>query len=199
MEIFKTLLVKEEEKDKMPKVNGYAYYCTDSNVFYIDHNDESNQLVRTKFGGTDAEVMSNLPTIDIESTDGETYTANIPWLTELTSGMCFIVKPNMNSTSSSPMLNINNLGDKSFKRPLSTNGYSSTNDVELVGGIPYLISYSFLVWRVMSLIKPAATDLDGVVPVEKGGTGVTTLPKNPLPLLFPKSAYCGDDFPPDIF
>lgn len=108
---------------------------------------------------------------------GSAYTATVPGITALTSGVSFVMVPHVVSASMTPTLNVNGLGAKNIKRRLSSistsvqSGYSST---WLAKGTPFRVTYDGTQWIVDGLTKPAVADLYGTLSIEKGGTGATT-------------------------
>lgn len=108
---------------------------------------------------------------------GSAYTATVPGITALASGVSFIMVPHVVSSSTTPTLNVNSLGAKNIKRRLSSistsvqSGYSNT---WLAKGTPFRVTYDGTQWIVEGLTKPATADLYGTLSVEKGGTGSTT-------------------------
>lgn len=108
---------------------------------------------------------------------GSAYTATVPGITTLTSGVSFIMVPHVVSASTTPTLNVNGLGAKNIKRRLSSistsvqSGYSNT---WLAKGAPFRVTYDGTQWIVEGLTKPATADLYGTLSVEKGGTGATS-------------------------
>lgn len=108
---------------------------------------------------------------------GSAYTATVPGITALTSGVSFVMVPHVVSASMTPTLNVNGLGAKNIKRRLSSistsvqSGYSNT---WLAKGAPFRVTYDGTQWIVEGLTKPATADLYGTLSVEKGGTGATS-------------------------
>lgn len=108
---------------------------------------------------------------------GSAYTATVPGITALASGISFVMVPHVVSASTTPTLNVNGLGAKNIKRRLSSiltsvqSGYSNT---WLAKGAPFRVTYDGTQWIVEGLTKPATADLYGTLSVEKGGTGATT-------------------------
>lgn len=109
--------------------------------------------------------------------NGSAYTATVPGITALASGVSFIMVPHVVSSSTTPTLNVNSLGAKNIKRRLSSistsvqSGYSNT---WLAKGTPFRVTYDGTQWIVEGLTKPATADLCGTLSVEKGGTGATS-------------------------
>lgn len=109
--------------------------------------------------------------------NGSAYTATVPGITALASGVSFIMVPHVVSSSTTPTLNVNSLGAKNIKRRLSSistsvqSGYSNT---WLAKGTPFRVTYDGTQWIVEGLTKPAVADLYGTLAVDKGGTGATT-------------------------
>lgn len=108
---------------------------------------------------------------------GSAYTATVPGITALASGVSFIMVPHVVSSSTTPTLNVNSLGAKNIKRRLSSistsvqSGYSNT---WLAKGTPFRVTYDGTQWIAEGLTKPATADLYGTLSVEKGGTGATS-------------------------
>lgn len=105
---------------------------------------------------------------------GIAYTATVPGITELTSGVSFVMVPHAASASTTPTLNVNGLGAKTIRRRLSSlstsvqSGYTTT---WLTKDIPFRVVYDGTQWIVEGLTKPASSDLYGTLSIEKGGTG----------------------------
>lgn len=105
---------------------------------------------------------------------GIAYTATVPGITELTSGVSFVMVPHAVSASTTPTLNVNGLGAKTIRRRLSSlstsvqSGYTTT---WLTKDIPFRVVYDGTQWIVEGLTKPASSDLYGTLSIEKGGTG----------------------------
>lgn len=117
--------------------------------------------------------------VTANSTDGVTYTATVPYLTELYTGLEITIIPSITSTVTNPTLNVNGFGAKSIKLPLSTNTsatvapnlttfFSKSKAVKLMydaEGVPNGI------WKTVDKQRTSASDLYGTVPIENGGTG----------------------------
>ena len=120
----------------------------------------------------DAHVNSSKP-IEMNSTDGVTYTCTVPEITTLTAGASFIGVPNIASTSPVVTLDVNGLGAKSLRRRVSTGSATTTTGYTadwLSASKPLRIMYDGLFW-VVDIVQPYAADLMGVVPIANGGTG----------------------------
>lgn len=118
------------------------------------------------------------PRVSATSTNGVAYTATVPFLTELVNGLEIIIIPTMTSTSTSPTLNVNGLGAKSIRLPLSSNTSGTVAPSTagfFVANKPVKIMYdatygSAGAWRTVDKQKVSANDLYGVTPMENGGT-----------------------------
>lgn len=109
--------------------------------------------------------------------DGAAYTATIDGITELTAGLSFIMIPHTASTSQTATLDLNGLGAKMLRRPLSSNNATTVdNSVTnwLYADKPVRVMYNGTHWIVMDMPRPHATDLYGTVAIANGGTGATT-------------------------
>ena len=131
-------------------------------------------------GSSSAGGAANVSESDIGITTagtGSAYTATVPGITALVSGVSFVMVPHVVSASTTPTLNVNNLGAKNIKRRLSSistsvqSGYSNT---WLAKGTPFRVTYDGTQWTVEGLTKPAVADLYGTLSIGKGGTGATT-------------------------
>lgn len=119
---------------------------------------------------------SNEP-VTATSNDGLTYTATISNLTELYNGLVITIIPNVVSASTTPTLNVNGLGAKNIRQPLSTNTtavVSSSSTTWLTANKPVQLQYDGTQWRTINLVRPSASTIYGQVPIENGGTGAST-------------------------
>ena len=109
--------------------------------------------------------------------DGAAYTATVPDITALTAGVSFTMIPHTASTSQTATLNVNGLGAKALRRPLSANNTttvapSTTN--WLYASKPVRVMYNGTYWIVMDMPRPNAPDIYGTVAIANGGTGANT-------------------------
>lgn len=113
------------------------------------------------------------------STDGVSYEATVPYLDELYNGLEITIIPNMTSTVTNPTLNVNGLGAKSIRLPLSTNTsaltypesvsfYTKDKAVKLMYCADFAPDGA---WHTVDKQRTSAQDLYGSVPLERGGTG----------------------------
>lgn len=111
---------------------------------------------------------------------GAAYTASVDGITELETGLSFILIPHTNSTSTTATLNVNGLGAKYIRQRLSTNisataaGYAAN---WLVANKPIAIIYNGTYW-VAELTRPDANTIYGTVPVANGGVPTSTTSEN---------------------
>ncbi len=113
------------------------------------------------------------------SSDGVAYSATVPGVTELFAGLEVTIIPNIASATTAPTLNINGLGAKNIRLPLSTNtAILSQPDTKtyFVDGRPVKLIYDPKYagkgsWVVVGRQLYSGGDLYGTVPVENGGTG----------------------------
>lgn len=107
------------------------------------------------------------------SDDGVAYTVNVPGVTALYAGLKITVQLNKTTTSTQPTLNLNGLGAKPIRQPLTTNSFSSTTATTaswLNKASPVTMTYNGTLWRV-DFNRPSATTLYGKVAIANGGTG----------------------------
>lgn len=108
---------------------------------------------------------------------GAVYTATVEGITSLSAGVSFVMIPHTVSTSSSPKLNVNGLGEKFIGRRVSgstTTTYSAkTSDDWLAAGKPILVMYDGTQW-IADMPVPYAGDFMGTLLINNGGTGATT-------------------------
>lgn len=126
------------------------------------------------------EIVGTLKVLDeIVTTegDGSAYTATVRGITSLTPGVNFIMIPHVVSASTNPTLNVNGLGAKRIRQPLTNNTSATTvgaSDNWLVANKPVRVMYDGTYWKTVELARASATGLYGTVPVANGGTGSTT-------------------------
>lgn len=127
----------------------------------------------------DVGVGGGTPIVTASSTNGAAYTANVKNVAELYNGMTITIIPDMTSTTTAPTLNINGLGAKPIRLPLSTNNvavaqpgsasyFTAGNPITLQYDAAYLSTGA---WKTVGKQRQAADDLYGTVPIENGGTG----------------------------
>lgn len=124
----------------------------------------------------DAELSKTGKVVMASSTDGVEYVATVTGITELYVGLELTIIPDKTSTSTDVTLNVNNLGAKNIKQPLSFNTTATTTpklDSFFVINTPIKLCYDGARWRT-AIQKTSAQDLYGTVPIESGGTGATT-------------------------
>ena len=109
---------------------------------------------------------------------GSVYTATVEGITSLSAGVSFVMIPHVESTTSSPKLNVNNLGENLIRRRVSnctgTFYNASAPSDWLTAGKPITVTYDGEYW-IADLPVPNANDIMGTVSIESGGTGATTV------------------------
>lgn len=123
-----------------------------------------------------------IPLADATSADGIAYTATVEGVSELYNGLIITIIPAINSAATNPTLNVNGLGEKMIRLPLSFNNAAMSMpkmDTYITAGRPLTLQYdaAYLngdgIWKVFGKQKTSAQDLYGTVPVESGGTDAT--------------------------
>ena len=107
------------------------------------------------------------------STDGVTYTVELPGVVKLYTGLEFTMIPDTNSASTMPKLNVNGLGAVNIRRRITHNTLTtvqSENEEFLVAKQPIRVFYNGTYW-IPDMARPNAPDIYGTVSVENGGTG----------------------------
>ena len=106
---------------------------------------------------------------------GSGYEVSIDGITELKTGISFVMIPHTDSTTSTPKLNLNGLGAKYIRRRSSSSSGTTSSDSSidwLSANKPVLVSYDGNFW-IADLVKPDANDILGVVSIANGGTGAS--------------------------
>lgn len=120
-----------------------------------------------------------IPIADATSADGIAYTATVEGVSELYNGLIITIVPAINSAATNTTLNVNGLGEKMIRLPLSFNNAAMSMpkmDTYITAGRPLTLQYdaAYLngdgIWKVFGKQKTSAQDLYGTVPVESGGT-----------------------------
>lgn len=107
---------------------------------------------------------------------GSAYTATVEGITVLTAGVSFVMLPHVVSAANNPTLDVNGLGAKYIRRRVSNSSSTTTtgaSDTWLAANKPIRVTYDGTFW-IADLVKPNATDLMGIVPIQNGGTGAST-------------------------
>lgn len=140
-------------------------------------NKDLSNVDNTTLAAKIAAAGGSIPVVYGEGT-GAYYTATVDSITTLTTGQLIVFVPNVESTETMPYLKINGGNNIPINRGVShmtgniTAGYA---DSWLAANIPVLLLFESTCWRVLSMTKPHAADLNGTVSIASGGTGQTTL------------------------
>lgn len=131
--------------------------------------------------------MPSVGTVNIKGDDGNevvtttgsgsVYTATVKSVKALTAGATFIMIPHTASTEVSPKINVNGLGEKNIRQPLTINTSATTTGATanwLAVNKPVKLMYDGTFWKTVEIPRPSASGMYGTVPVESGGTGGTT-------------------------
>lgn len=108
---------------------------------------------------------------------GSAYTATIDGITSLKVGTKITIIPHVVSAANAPTLNVNSLGAKAIRMPVSYSSSTTTNGATttwLAANKPVTLEYNGTYWLTIGLTRPSANYLSGTVPVANGGTGGTT-------------------------
>lgn len=143
-----------------------------------DLSNVDNAVFRSKASSAGA---TGLPVVAAESTDGVAYIATVPSVTELSNGLTIVIVPNKTSTATQATLNVNSLGAKEIRIPLSFNTAAMSTpklSTFFTEGRPITVQFdagyvSGGIWKTIDKQRTSAQDLYGTVPVESGGTGAT--------------------------
>ena len=117
--------------------------------------------------------------VEATSSDGVAYSATVPGVSELYAGLEITIIPKKESTSETITLDVNGLGAKNVRLPLSSNTTTLVMPAQpnyYTAGRPVKLRYDAMwinkgAWVVAERQRTSANDLYGSVPVENGGTG----------------------------
>ncbi len=124
-----------------------------------------------------------IPTVPAASEDGVVYTATVDGVTELYNGLIITIIPEVTSASTAIKLNVNGLGEKMVRLPLSFNSAAMTTprlETYFSEGRPISLQFdaNYIAgdgaWKTFGKQRASAQDLYGTVPIESGGTGADT-------------------------
>lgn len=144
---------------------------------YLDTDGLTRVFSKMKALVSDAENAKRAKAAVITTAgSGSAYTATVPGVTELYTGLTITIIPHTVSTTTRPTLNVNSLGAKTIRQPLSTNTGETVDGASaswLTASKPVTVRYDGSYW-IIDNTRPAATNLYGTVPIASGGTGKTT-------------------------
>ena len=117
--------------------------------------------------------------VEANSSDGVAYSATVPGIAELYAGLEVTIIPQTESTTETITLDVNGLGAKNVRLPLSSNTTTLVMPAQpnyYTAGRPVKLRYDAKwlnkgAWVVAERQRTSANDLYGTVPVENGGTG----------------------------
>lgn len=141
----------------------------------VDPSNSVTQEAMENYVGT-AIVAAQQKTIRTGGT-GSAYTATVPGITVLKPGVSFVMMPHVVSTTASPTLDVNGLGAKAIRQPLtmSTGGTTMAASASwLSSNRPVRVMYDGTLWKV-EMHRPSAASLYGTVGIENGGTDADTV------------------------
>ena len=128
------------------------------------------------------DVSKNMKTAGVTvaeatSNDGVAYSATAPGVSELYAGLEIIIIPQLESESETITLNVNGLGAKNVRLPLSSNTTTLVMPEQpnyYTAGRPVKLRYDATwlnkgAWVVAERQRTSGNDLYGSVPVQKGG------------------------------
>lgn len=131
------------------------------------------------------EVSKNIRTagasvVEATSNDGVAYYATIPGVNELYAGLEITIIPNVASADTGITLDVNGLGAKFVRLPVSNNTAmlaQTENEGYFVDGRPVKLMYDpkYInkgAWVAVSRMRQSGSDLYGSVPVQKGGLNI---------------------------
>lgn len=120
-------------------------------------------------------AASGIPIVTATSTDGVAYTATVEDVTELTVGMQLTIIPDTLSKTTSPTLNVNNLGAKGLR---VLTGYNTAACVQgaftgwIAANRPITVKYNGTYWIVTDAQRTSGAAIYGNVAVQNGGLAV---------------------------
>lgn len=161
-------------------VGGSTYvHPTTAGNKHIPSGGSAGQILSWSADGTAAWEDNIVSKAITTSGTGEAYTATVPGITELVSGISFTMIPHVVSASKIPTLNVNGLGAKAIRRRVSNSTMTTTFAPFanwLGANRPVRMFYDGTFW-IADFTVPNALDIYGTVEIEHGGTGGNTVAK----------------------
>ena len=118
------------------------------------------------------------PIVTATSADGKVYTATVEGMDSLEVGKEIIIIPDYTTTITNPTLNVNGLGAKYLRCTVAGNNTttttSSTNDW-LYSGKPVKVRWNGSFWATDIIGSVDGNSISGIIEIENGGTGATTV------------------------
>lgn len=142
--------------------------------------DEQKAQARENIGASKDHIHVYTEAVTTAGT-GAAYTATVDGITALEAGISFTMIPHTASTSKTATLNVNGLGAKMLRRPLSTNNtttVANTTESWMYANKPVEVMYNGTYWIVTSMPRPNGPDIYGTVPVSAGGVPSATTADN---------------------
>ena len=123
----------------------------------------------------DKVLMNTLIPIVTTGTSGY-YEGTIDGLTNLYIGLHITIIPHVESEESTNFLNINALGNKQI---FQWNNILNLEPISFIkANVPLNLIYTGTNWIAEDLVREKLENLEGILPVEHGGTGISTLENN---------------------
>lgn len=143
--------------------------------------DEQKAQARTNVGAASVDHEHLFDRAVTTEGTGAAYTATVDSITALTAGISFTMIPHTTSTSKTATLNVNGLGAKQLRRPVSSNNsttVANTTESWMYVNKPVEVMYNGTYWVVTSMPRPNGPDIYGTVPVSAGGVPSATTADN---------------------
>lgn len=150
----------------LAKIKGLLSLKADRNLSNVTVSDFFSKLMETR--------VESIYTA--ESSDGIAYTVTVPGVTKLYAGLEITVIPSRISASTIPTINVNGLGAKEIRQPLSINSVATAPSLIstwLSPNCPIRLTYTGALWKT-DFGRQAGSNIYGSVPITSGGTGSTT-------------------------
>lgn len=150
----------------LTKIKSLLSLKADRNLSNVETSDFFGKLMETR--------VESIYTA--ESSDGISYTVTVPGVTQLYAGLEIMIVPGRISASTIPTINVNGLGAKEIRQPLSINSVATAPALIptwLSPSCPIRLTYNGALWKT-DFGRQAGANIYGTVPIGSGGTGATT-------------------------
>lgn len=124
-----------------------------------------------------AGISGGTPTVAAASSDGVAYTAAVTGVTALSAGLEIQIIPDRVSASTTPTLNVNNLGAKGIRLLTGSNTSATATGAMaawLSAGKPVTVKYNGTYWIVMDMQRTSAASISGdIIGIQTKTIGTT--------------------------
>ncbi len=161
--------------DSLPEIPAVLQTLGQSEIATVSQKALTEAIEESKNASMLELNKNKIPIITTTGSNTELIATVPDW--EVAIGKMLVIIPHVTGASNAVTLNVNDDGAKLFSCVDSsgaTGGFAFSDPV-VTAGNPTLVARGESHWHILNISKPNVSSVNGVLPVENGGTGSTTV------------------------